>query len=161
MKKRWIAAAFLAALFGTAMHFFYDVWPSPLVGLFAPVSESVWEHLKLLYWPFLLFGGWLAHGSQVPAKTWNGFLLSQLIMPAALLSAYYVLRCGFAVEGLWVDILLYYLALALGFFLAWRRSTAPYRERDLGTLVALNGLYAMCLILFTLAAPALPIFQAP
>ena len=158
MKRRWISLALLTALFGTGMHFLYDLWPNALVGLFAPVNESVWEHLKLLYWPFLIFGGCLAKHADAPARTWSGVLLAQLVMPAALLSAYYVLRCGFLVTGLWVDVALYYLTVALGFYLCWRRSAAVCRERELGILIALNGIYAMCLILFTLATPNLPIF---
>lgn len=31
---------------------------SPIVALFCPVNESVWEHLKLLYFPFLFVSIW-------------------------------------------------------------------------------------------------------
>ena len=34
---------------GTLLHFVYDLSnENPVVGLFAPINESVWEHLKLL-----------------------------------------------------------------------------------------------------------------
>ena len=56
MKGRWFLAFLLTAFAGSALHFAYDLCPSPLVGLFCPVSESVWEHLKLLYAPFLVCG---------------------------------------------------------------------------------------------------------
>ena len=48
MKGRFFLAFVLTALAGSALHFGYDLCPSPLVGLICPVSESVWEHLKLL-----------------------------------------------------------------------------------------------------------------
>ena len=40
---------------GSLCHFLYD-WSGglSLAALFCPVNESVWEHLKLLYFPFLL-----------------------------------------------------------------------------------------------------------
>lgn len=43
-------------LFGSATHFFYD-WSgkNPWVGLISPVNESVWEHMKLLTTPMILF----------------------------------------------------------------------------------------------------------
>ena len=43
-------------LLGSLSHFFYE-WSGNffLVGLFSPVNESVWEHLKLLFFPALLF----------------------------------------------------------------------------------------------------------
>ena len=49
-----IAAAVLCAGLGTLMHYVYE-WSGKnlFVGLFAPVNESVWEHLKLLVIPLL------------------------------------------------------------------------------------------------------------
>ncbi|MFQ7549323.1 MAG: DUF6512 family protein [Blautia marasmi] len=43
-------------LLGSLSHFFNE-WSGNffLVGLFSPVNESVWEHLKLLFFPALLF----------------------------------------------------------------------------------------------------------
>ena len=60
MRSRYAAAFALAAAAGTGLHFLYPLLPIPLVALFAPVSESVWEHLKLLYWPFLVAAAALA-----------------------------------------------------------------------------------------------------
>ncbi|UCB46064.1 MAG: hypothetical protein JSV25_01180 [Spirochaetota bacterium] len=41
--------------FGTVLHFMY-AWTnySPVIGLFAPVNESVWEHFKLGFWSLIL-----------------------------------------------------------------------------------------------------------
>lgn len=43
-------------LTGTLSHFLYD-WSgqNPVVGLFTPVNESIWEHMKLLFFPMLLY----------------------------------------------------------------------------------------------------------
>ena len=43
---------------GTLFHFIYE-WSGfhPLAGLFAPVNESTWEHLKMLFFPVLLLTG--------------------------------------------------------------------------------------------------------
>ena len=49
MKRKWWTVCFLSILAGSALHFLYDLWPNPLTAVFAPVNESVWEHLKLLY----------------------------------------------------------------------------------------------------------------
>ncbi len=48
-------AAFVIAA-GSVLHFVYD-WSggSNLAALFSPVNESVWEHLKLGFWPLVLF----------------------------------------------------------------------------------------------------------
>src|SRR5665648_765039 len=42
--------------FGSVLHFIYG-WTnhSSIIGLFAPVNESVWEHLKLGFWSLMIF----------------------------------------------------------------------------------------------------------
>lgn len=55
--KKWEIAEFIfIAIVGTLLHFVYD-WSgqNPAVGIIASVSESTWEHLKLLFMPALLF----------------------------------------------------------------------------------------------------------
>lgn len=41
---------------GSLTHFFYE-WSghNPIVGLFTPVNESIWEHMKLLFFPMLAY----------------------------------------------------------------------------------------------------------
>ena len=41
---------------GILLHFAYE-WSmeNPFVALFAPVNESVWEHLKMLFFPVFLY----------------------------------------------------------------------------------------------------------
>ena len=55
--KRYIVTGFLfVGIFGTLFHFVYD-WcrQSRLIGLFVPVNESTWEHMKLLFIPMLIY----------------------------------------------------------------------------------------------------------
>lgn len=158
MKRRFALAFVLTALAGTALHFAYMLCPVPAVGLFAPVNESVWEHLKLLYWPFLAASFCLCFRAPDAQRAWSGFLLAQLVMPLALLGTYYTLYAGFGVECLWADIALYYLSLALGFRMAYTLEKSGRLTFLAGVLVILTGLYGAALVLFTMAPPALPIF---
>ena len=53
----WSLAGFLAvSVLGTLAHFCYE-WSGEklLVGAFCAVNESTWEHMKLLFFPALLF----------------------------------------------------------------------------------------------------------
>lgn len=51
-----ISGILFTLVFGVLSHFFYE-WSgeNPLVGLFFPVNESVWEHMKLLFFPALFY----------------------------------------------------------------------------------------------------------
>lgn len=54
--KRNIWAFFIISILGTIGHFLYELSGKiAAVGLFFPVNESTWEHLKLLFYPALIF----------------------------------------------------------------------------------------------------------
>ena len=53
--KSAIICAIITSAIGCLLHFVYE-WSGEnvIVGLFSAVNESTWEHIKLLYIPFLL-----------------------------------------------------------------------------------------------------------
>ena len=159
MKKRFILACLLAALAGAGLHFAYSLCPVPLVGLFAPVNESVWEHMKLLFWPVLAAAFALTRGQPDGQRAWSGWLLAELMMPLLCMGGFYLLSCGFGVEALWVDLALYALTMAAGFRLAYRLTRTGSAAWAAGVLVIAAGLYGASLILFTMAPPDLPVFR--
>ena len=79
-------------------------------------------------------------------------------MPAFLLGIYYILESGFAFTAGWLNIALYVISLALGFWLMARLTKTGGLSWLCGVLVIAAGLYGAALILFTMAPPALPIF---
>lgn len=55
-KKIIIVACIVSIVLGILLHFAYDFTnENNIVGLVAPVNESVWEHLKLILIPFTIF----------------------------------------------------------------------------------------------------------
>lgn len=158
MKRSYFIAAIVAAAAGTALHFLYEVSPNLISALLSPVNESVWEHLKLLYWPFLAAGFVLNRKVENAQAAWSGTLAGLLLMPAFLLGVYYTLESGFAFTAGWLNISLYVLSLALGFYLSAKLARSGALSWLCGVLVILAGLYGAALILFTMAPPPLPIF---
>ena len=161
MKKRFLIAFVIAAVAGTGLHFLYNLLPIPLTALIAPVSESVWEHLKLLFWPFLIAAAVLSHSMKEPLRAWSAFLASLLLQPLVLTAVYYLLKSGFGIEAMWLDIGLYYAVLAAGFAAAYALYGSGRAEPILGLLIVLAAIYGVSLMVFSLAAPHLPIFTAP
>ena len=94
MRRKWGLVFTLAVLGGAALHFLYDVWPNPLTAVLAPVNESVWEHLKLLYWPFLAAAFVLARGADDARGRWCGLLVGLLAAPCCCLGR--IIRSGTA-----------------------------------------------------------------
>lgn len=73
---------FIIFILGFPIHYLYT-WTgsSRIIGLFAPVNESVWEHLKLGYWSLVLFS--IPEYFQIK-KTVNNYNSSKLIGVMAL-----------------------------------------------------------------------------
>ena len=154
----WLGLGIACAL-GTVAHFLYVWFPSALLGLFVPVNESVWEHLKLLFWPTILTATGMAQGSTHPQRFWGAVLSMVLVTPVGMLGVYYLLRAGFGLSSLTLDLLLYYGTMTVQFWGIARLRTRPLEHRT-GILVMLAGLYAICLMALTLAPPQLPIFMS-
>ena len=159
MKKTRFWVYLLAAGVGTGLHFLYGLLPSPVTAVFASVNESVWEHLKLLYWPMLLAGVILARKAEDKRKLWSGVLGAILAMPVWLLGAYYLLSAGFGVEGLWLDLILYFSTLAAGFAFIRRIESRTLPRWAFPALVVCVFVYGLVLTYFTTFPPDLPIFQ--
>ena len=129
MNKRYKKITGLGILWtivlGTLSHFFYQ-WSheNMLVGLFSPVNESVWEHLKLLFFPALtyMFIEQKAMGKAMPGllgKNLLGLFAGLLVMP--LLFYGYTAFSGKSI--LWVDIGIFGVCVLLTFLL-------PYKLRN-------------------------------
>ena len=50
-----IISTIFVMVLGTLLHFTYK-WSNNnmLVGIFSPINESIWEHLKLMFFPMLI-----------------------------------------------------------------------------------------------------------
>ena len=76
--KQWRFAGIITIIsLGFLLHYIYS-WTgtSKIVGLFVPVNESVWEHLKLGYWSAVLFS--FAEYLQIKNSV-NNYYLAKLI----------------------------------------------------------------------------------
>ena len=154
----WILVAVVTSVAGAALHFLYDLLPSVFSALISPINESVWEHLKLLFWPMLVGAAVLSGRAKNKPRLWGAFFAALLAAPAFLLTSYYGLK-ALGIESLAVDISLYFVSMFLGYALARYLYRKRKPENIAGFLLMLVILYGASLVLFTFAAPPLPIFQ--
>ena len=154
----WLWTFAVTSLLGTALHFLYDIWPTAWSSVVAPINESVWEHLKLLFGPMLLGAAFLSRGKPNRERFWGSFFIALLATPALLLLSFYGLK-ALGIESVALDITLYYVCMFFGYSLArWLyRKKKPEKFGGFALMVLI--LYAASLILFTFAAPDLSIFR--
>ena len=55
-KKLKILGIVLAFLLCFPLHFVYDKFPSFITSIFAPINESIWEHMKILFGSIIISG---------------------------------------------------------------------------------------------------------
>lgn len=161
MKKKFLIAAAIAIAGGGALHFLYDALPNPLTALISPVNESVWEHLKLLFWPMLLTAFWLARKTPDRYALWSGIFVAELLMPLILMGGFYILQCGFGVVSLPLDIGMYVVTMCLGYLIAYLVFKSRHLEKAAVWLLVPVIFYGASLILFTFAAPQFGVFIPP
>lgn len=169
MKRRlffWEAGGFLfTAAAGTLLHFVYD-WSggSALAAAFSAVNESVWEHMKLLFFPAFLFSLVQVcregrNYPNFPAVRALSVLTGLVLIPVL----YYTYTGALGVHILWVDMAIFYLSdlalFCLDRHLLRKGRCSSVWQQILG-LILLWAL-AFCFVWCTFHPPALPLWQAP
>lgn len=153
-KRRLLTALFSALLLGALLHFVYTWFPSAVTALFSPINESLWERLKILFWPFLLTALWLTWGRPGAMRP---FFLALPLMCLLMLVLGYLYHVTLRGEALWVDLLLFLAIMSFGFWLATRFS-GPFSSPLWLIPGAAVLVLALLLVLFTLWPPQTLLF---
>ena len=162
-----IAAAVACTLLGTLLHFAYDFsGQNFVVGLFSAINESTWEHLKLLFMPFLLT---LVVENIVYGRFFSNFLFAKLV---GILSGMMVIVSGFytytGVIGRnidFVNIALFVVGVLVAYGVALFMMLIHNRKKYDGVLEMISGvaLVVLCALffIFTYYPPSIGIFIEP
>ena len=63
LKKLKILGVIMAFLLCFPLHFLYDKIPSFITSIISPVNESIWEHMKILFWKYTIFWSYSKNNS--------------------------------------------------------------------------------------------------
>lgn len=141
LDRRVLLAFVLATLSGTLLHFVHDFFPNTLTALFAPVNESIWEHLKLVYWPYLIAVLLLTRGEGSKGRR-GPWLLSLLTVCAVMLGVGYFYHVTLRGDSRVFDIGFYVVLMGAAFLLPrlfWRLSEQRVLNDALWFTVVLLG----------------------
>ena len=158
-----LAGMILIIAVGSMLHFTFE-WSGnqPIVGVFSAVNESVWEHLKIAFWPTLMYA---IFEYRYLHKRTNNFLFAKtsgiyaiiLIIPTIFYS--YTL---FTEENLIIDILSFIFSIIVGQLISYKLLTFKKisKSLELISLIALVIL-ALAFVVFTFYPPQIQLFQDP
>ncbi len=149
-------------ILGTLLHFTYELsGENIIVSSFSAINESVWEHLKLLYFPMLLtlIIGYFYIGKNAPnflcSKT-IGIITSMLFTIIFFYTYSGILGKNIAI----IDISLFFVATILGEYVAYKLMNSMFKCNNKVAILVLM-LIGICFIIFTYSTPKIGIFKDP
>ena len=163
-KKYFFLSAVFTAALGTFLHFLFELsGKARIFALFSSVNESVFEHLKLIFWPFfitVIIGFFvLEHKKRILLPAALSVFLGMFFIPAVHFSYKAFLGKSFP----FIDIPLYYLAVILSYLLFYILYKNGVGGGNIGAFLGFSifALIIFSLIYFTVNPPHTEAFLDP
>ena len=153
----------VTSLGGTLLHFLYDwlggaAWIAPFSG----VNESTWEHMKLLFWPMLVYAVVERYFFRERADFWcvklKGISLGLALIPVI----FYTFNGVIGKSPDWINIAIFFVSAAISYLYEAKQfhrgeGACKHQRLALAVLCALAALF----VVFTFHTPTLGIFKDP
>ena len=183
--KRYVVIGFfVVSIVGTLFHFVYDwcgqAW---FVGLFVPVNESTWEHMKLMFIPMLLyitFCFWFVRRKinrkyitkkNSKEEKYNELykivypgLFGNIVATWSIPFLFYGYKGILGFEVAWIDIGTFFISVFIAFALQYHILVNSYKKQTVNcgkTLLIVNLIQLFAFILLTYYPISLGIFISP
>lgn len=153
----------ITSLGGTILHFLYDWLGKPLwVAPFSGVNESTWEHMKLLFWPMLLYAIIESFFFRTRKDFWcvklKGILLGLLLIP----TIFYTYNGVIGKSPDWINIAIFFIAASIVYIFEtkqFKNETIACKKQKLA--IAILCTIAVLFVAFTFKTPEINIFKDP
>ena len=158
-KKETIIATILLILFGTSMHFVHHVpFFNHFLGYIFPMVESVMAHMKMVFYPMLLLGIYLAVSRRDIREIGAPVLASLAVMPLIIL-VFFSYWIFVRHELMALDMVIYISAMVLAIQLAKRWRVKPFVRNNWGLWIVVAILTILATGFLTYNAPDWIIFE--
>ncbi|MBR2010528.1 MAG: hypothetical protein IKA06_02105 [Clostridia bacterium] len=153
----------VTSLGGTLLHFLYEwlgeaTWIAPFSG----VNESTFEHMKLLFWPMVLYAIFESFFFRGLAGFWcvklKGILLGLVLIPVI----FYTYNGVIGRSPDWINIAIFFISAAIVYIYETRQlqkgtSSCKNPKLAIGVLLVIAVLF----VVFTFKTPEIGIFKDP
>ena len=165
LKTVQIVVIILAIVFGTLLHFTYE-WSGEnrIVGLFSATNESVWEHLKLVFYPMLILA---IVEYFVVKKEANNYIEAKslgIFLAIAFSIVFYYTYTGIIGKNFFIiDILTFIISIILGEWVSYKLMIRKSESTTLSKTLSLAIIFYFLIsfILFTYNPPNINLFKDP
>ncbi len=163
LKKHLIIGMIFVLIAGSLFHFLYE-WTGRnfLAGLFFPVNESVWEHMKLVFFPMLIYSLWTEESANrnnpcLKSALACGILLGTLLIPVI----FYTYSGILGYHTLILDLLTFAASVIIAFYAVYRLVLSCISEKYSPFLYIAVGIFILLFFIFSIMPPAIGLFKAP
>ena len=153
----------MASLLGTLLHFLYEwlggaAWIAPFSG----VNESTWEHMKLLFWPMLLFAIVEYFFFREREDFWCIKLRGILVVLCLIPVLFYTYNGVIGKSPDYINITIFFLSAATAYLYEARlfSKDAPACRRPRAAFSILC-IIALFFVIFTFRTPTIGLFRDP
>ncbi|MCS6784759.1 MAG: DUF6512 family protein [Candidatus Caldarchaeum sp.] len=163
LKTSEVAGIVFIVLLGSFLHFTYALSDrNPVVALFSAVNESVWEHLKLAFFPAVLYASIQYSRFR---RTFPNFFAGKAVgifaMPLIIVVGFYAYKAVFHSSNLAYDIGLFIASVIAGQLISYRlvikTGAKPASPIPIAALAVMTALF----FVFTFEPPKLEMFRDP
>lgn len=157
-----IFSALLVFILGSLFHFTYELSGNNLfIATFSAVNESVWEHLKLIFFPSLLT---VIIGILYLKKECPNFICAKtlgILISMAFIVIFFYTYTGIIGKSISIiDISSFIIAVILGESISYLLVVNKFKCNSIISVCTLVVL-SICFILFTFFTPQIGIFKDP
>ena len=151
-------------LVGSLFHFVFELsGNSPPVGAIAAVNESVWEHLKLGYWPLVFFS--IIEYKFLKDKAKNiglAKLLAAITIILTIIIIFYSYTAILGEDILIIDILSFVIAIIVGQIVSYKVLSSSQFSNWINLISwTLFIILGVLFVVFTYFPPELFLFEDP
>ena len=161
--KSQIIVTIIAIILGTIFHFVYGFsGENKIIGLFVPVNESVWEHLKLAFFPMLILAiiEYFYLGKKV-----NNYIEAKTI--GIFTSIFFIVVFYYTYTGiigtnfLTIDILTFIISIILGEYIAYKLMNIEEQSNKTSKILSAFIIIVLftSFLVFTYKAPKVNLFK--
>ena len=153
----------VTSLCGTLLHFLYDwLGEAKWIAPFSGINESTWEHMKLLFWPMLIYAVIESLFFRDRKDFWCVKFKVIHLGLALIPILFYTYNGVIGKSPDWINIAIFFISAAIAYVFEARlfnseKLRGGSQKRAIAILVAI----ALLFILFTFRTPTIGIFRDP
>ncbi|MGN0349019.1 MAG: DUF6512 family protein [Roseburia sp.] len=163
LKHYTIAGAIFVLIVGTLSHFIYEwLGQNFIIGFFFPVNESTWEHMKICFFPMLIYSLFMSKRlkNDYPCVT-SSLLLGTLFGTFLIPVIFYTYTGILGKNYLALDIATFILSVIFAFAAVYKFTLSCKAASCALLLKQFVLIIAVCFFVFTYLPPDMGLFISP